>query len=504
MVARQLWAHGAIGRDQPSNRNTLSPAGEADEDVIARRFAVYGVTKILCRWLWLRCCGHLLQAADTHCYGGVVMSAELSHLETASNPFTPDFGRRPAMMAGRGSLLNSATRSLRAGPSDRGFTRLLLGQRGSGKTTLLAEVRDVAASSGMLVVEVDAATAGLPQRIESAIADARERHEILSQRGSERRVSGVQIGPVAVSWESMPQRRSRWSLGYHLERLASWSAEHGSAILLTVDEMHAGDRNELRRLAADVQSITKVKELPLSLIAAGLPEMSYTVLEDKKMTFFHRCHRDQMPDISTDEAWSCINTTIKDAGGTVETDALMAMADAVSGLPYALQTIGHHAWELSSAPTRTIDMAAATAAVELAGRDLTEQVITPMWHDVLGTDQEVLKALAAHGGEATPREIAKTMPTTSARSLARSLGRLVSAGHACRSAHGTVQHSGTLTAAAVRRFAVAESEFDIEVPRGAGSVPVFSQAKRCGAYMPRAKARCVLTKNHRGYHRSKL
>jgi len=133
-----------------------------------------------------------------------------------------------------------------------------------------------------------------------------------------------------------------------------------------------------------VQSITKVKELPLAFIGAGLSEMAYTVLQDRKMTFFHRCFRDRMSRLGFDEVWRGLRLTVADAGGTVEADALTSMAEACwSGLPYHLQSIGHHAWALAGSPSRPIDAVVAATAAARAEHDLIEKVVVPMWHDLV-------------------------------------------------------------------------------------------------------------------------
>ena len=413
------------------------------------------------------------------------------------------------MLVGRQSLLESMGRSLSIGPGDQGFTRLVLGQRGSGKTTVLAEIREQADFSGLLVLGVDAATPGLLERISSCIADAKERYGAAESsraagRRRGRRLSGFTLGPVGVNWQQMPEPSPRWSLRYHLEALSCWAADQGSAVLLTVDEMHAGDRDELRRLASDVQDITKIGGFPLAFVGAGLPEMAHTVLEDKKMTFFHRCFRDKMSSITHDEAWRCLRVTVQEANGAVHDDALRLMAAAAAdGLPYELQSIGHHAWELSGSPERPIDCQAAQTAVELAGQDMADKVVSPMWHDLGESDQSYLRALSECGGQGTPREIARRLLGMSGRTLARAERRLVAAGHVHRTDRGKVRLMGPFTAGAIQGLAASEAEYelgDIDPAPLASS----SSSQTCNAYMPRAKAKCALGRGHKGGHRSKV
>lgn len=427
---------------------------------------------------------------------------EFSDPLAVPNPFTPDFGTRPAHLASGQALLGNVILSLATGPRDSGYTRLILGRRGSGKTTILAEIRELASAAGMLALGTDAATSGLPDRIASAIDRARDtgRHTWSPPAGTERRLrlSGVQIGPFGANWEKMPAPQQQWSLGRRLEALAEWASQQGSAVLLTVDVLHAADREEVRRLAADIQSVTKIDGLPLAFAGAGLPEMADTVLADRKMTFFHRCHRDRMPRTDYDGAWRCLRLTAEDAGGSVDGEALDLMASAAAGtIPYKLQSVGYHAWALSGAPEQTIDPVAARAAIRRAEADISEKVLKPMWGDLSDLDRSYLGALSSAGDAATPRRLADLIPDTAARSLARTEQRLSEAGHITRSADGLIRLAGPLN----RSFIQAATELEALYRTGAAPAPLTGS--RCNADMPRARARCVLPPGHKGGHRSR-
>lgn len=427
---------------------------------------------------------------------------EFSDNPSAPNPFTPDFGIRPAHLASGQGLLRGAMLSLASGPRDSGYTRLILGQRGSGKTTILAEIRELARASGMLALGADGATSGLPARVASAIDRARDpgRHtwSASPETGRRMRLSGFQIGPFGANWEELPALQQQWSIGRRLEALAEWASEQGSAVLLTVDEMHAIDREEARRLAADIQSITKIDGLPLAFVGAGLPEMAGTVLADRKMTFFHRCHRDRMPHTDYDGAWMCLRLTTEEAGGSVDGEALDLMASAASGaIAFKLQSIGYHAWALSGAPGRAIDVLAARAAVRRAEADMSEKVLKPMWGDLSDLDRSYLGALSSVGGAATPGRLAGLIPDITVRSLARAEQRLTEAGHVARSPDGVISLTGPLD----RPFIQAATE--IEALYLTGAAPASPARRRCNADMPRARARCALTLGHKGGHRSR-
>lgn len=425
--------------------------------------------------------------------------------EQPTNPFQPSFGSRPKLFVGRQPILGSVERSLSLGPRDYGFMRLLLGQRGSGKTTLLAEISERAAMKGAVVLRADAATPGLLDRIASKIVDAHQLHEI-DDPSRQSRLSGVSVGPIGLRWEGS----NRQGIAVHLEGLAAWADSQGTLVLLTVDEMHAGDRNELRRLCADLQAITNIDEMPLAFVGAGLPEMSHTVLQDKKMTFFHRCHRDKVPAIEHSDAWRCLRQTVEESNATIHPEALKLLASAAAdGLAYKLQSLGHHAWRLSGAPEHPIDLMCAQEAVDLAEADFKEKVLVPMWSDLPQTDQDYLIALSAHNGRAKPREIAARITDQSPRSLSRAEVRLRDAGHLARSEDGEIVSVGPLTAEIVNDIKSHEDEYrdgiidyDVAAVPMPAVEPKPSRTTLCRAYMPRAKAQCILSRGHRGPHRS--
>ena len=65
----------------------------------------------------------------------------------------------------------------------------------------------------------------------------------------------------------------------------------GTGLVVTIDELHAGDTNELRTLGIVVQEVTRVGRLPMAFIGAGLPTIEDTLLADTSITFLQRCAR---------------------------------------------------------------------------------------------------------------------------------------------------------------------------------------------------------------------
>ena len=424
------------------------------------------------------------------------------------NPFTPDFGRRPPLLVGQDAILGDVRVALSAGPRVPEYTRLLLGHRGSGKTTLLAEVADIARMGGLMVVQADAASPGLNDRIITAVSEELIGYETIAdvlesraQQQARTRVTGVGIGPISASWDSPATERAGLDLRYTLLRLAEAALEAGSGVALIVDELHAGDRDELRRLAADVQYITKTKELPLSFTGAGLLEMEFTVLTDKKMTFFHRCARHRIEGVDRGDAWACLRRTIVESGLEVDEEALRVMADSVTGKTfYHLQSVGYRAWRIGTAGGGKIDATTAREAVREADADSHHKIAVPLFHDLAPSDQILLETLASMGGRAGNRELSQRLDELGVQGDARRRAsyRLGILG-LVRVGGGHVWQEGMLTPEDV---VSATAGLGGPAPNGWTGRP-SSPTAICGHVMPRAKAKCILPPGHGGKHRSK-
>lgn len=413
------------------------------------------------------------------------------------NPFVPGFGVPPSEMVGRSDLLRDLREGLASGPRDERYTSILLGTRGSGKTATLNAVEEDAQKAGWLVMSVDASTGGLPERIIQAVAWARDYYE--GAEGADpdagHRGGGFSVRlPLGLGLGvSRPApARPDWDMRHHLAGLTSHAANLGSGVLLTVDEIHAGDREEIRRLAGDLQHITKRDQMPLAFLAAGLSVLEYTLLSDMRMTFFQRCARFAMPPLTVAEAVGGLRRTVRLGGGRIDDDALMVAAGATGPLPYKLQLVGHHAWAVSAAPDEPINLSDCKLAATLAAADFKQKIAVPAWDDLRRSDQQYLKIVVSLGDAATRRAIA-SLASAGPSALSRSERRLKALGYVSSSDDDTVSLTGVLTADVVQEAIDVEAGYTIGAARPA----------KCNAEMPRANATCVLPQGHKGRHRSK-
>ena len=376
-----------------------------------------------------------------------------------------------------------------------------MGPSGSGKTVVLNEMEDMARAAGWVVLSLDAATPGILDRVMASVAGAHATHEALGPHEDAARAKslekrfGLSLGPLTglVSWTALHDRRMHMGLREHLAFLAQAAADHETSVLLTIDELQAADRAEGRRLSNDLQHITKRAGSPLAFIGAGLPEMRLTLMQDPKMTFFHRCEHIDLPPLSPAEAAQGLFRTIADSGGTITPEALRLAADAVDGSPYKMQVIGDQAWRSSGAPDNEIGVAHAEAACVAADAVMDQRIGLPAWHDLSDEHQDMLGILASADSPLPSHEVASRLGA-GARPTNKALRRLHAMGYAEQPRRGFYTPTSLISARVIA------DEWGSAPP---SSVPSAAGASRCRRWMPRSRAYCVLASGHAGGCRSR-
>lgn len=351
-----------------------------------------------------------------------------------ANPFTPGFGTAPTVMAGRDDLLGDIQFALASGPRHPGFVSLLIGERGVGKTAVLMATRERAEQVGWRVCRVDAllpeADASAQEALTEQALDIRD--EIAPPaRGS---LSEVRAGPVGVrvAPASAEPRRSRRMQRAFDELTDLVAGEGGAGVLMIVDEFHNLTPQEANVIASTLQQVTKGSEKPLALLGAGLTYMTHTLLTHKGFTFFQRCKRHQIGNLSLCDAKYAVATPLGDAGIFVDDKLLCRAAQATSGFPFAVQSIGYHLWEAAqtSGEVTERDLGSAIDAM----RTDVDQAAGIDWDGFSPRLQDFLAAMSQDAGASRIADVASRIGATpnQANALRRRLidaGALASAGY---------------------------------------------------------------------------
>ena len=332
-------------------------------------------------------------------------------MASGENPFTPGFGQAPPVLAGRDHLLGLAATALASGPRHVAFTSLLLGPRGVGKTALLAAIEEEARTAGWRVAK----TAALfnPRQGAGPVPHFQEQcWDILDQVDPPRRarLTGLSL-PVAgggAQWEHRTEREP--SFQKLVEDTVDAVVREGSAgVLLTLDEFHNLSESEASEIATVLQHVTMIDQRPLAFLGVGLPHLEYTLLTNPGFTFFQRCHRVRIENISHHDAMHAIEVPFATNDKPIPIPHLKRAAGATRGYGYAIQSIGYHLWELSSSALGAVSSAHVEEAATRMEEDVARNVTMPIWARLSDNDKRFLCAMTPDAGPSRLRDIAQRL-----------------------------------------------------------------------------------------------
>ena len=328
-------------------------------------------------------------------------------------PYTPGFGRRPPVVAGRDALVDDVARVLEVGPEHPRFCRALLGSRGTGKTVLLDVFGEVAAKElGWAVLHVQALQeesliAVLLQRIPEAVRPwerfGRSSEDLQTQlsvgvasaRATIERGHEGGTGSAAAAFED--------ALGH----VGSFAAGYGTGLLVTVDEAQMAPQEDLSALARALQTVVARRLQPVAVIFAGLPTFREGLAGTG--TYASRLPVEELSDLEPSAARLALVEPAARRHIAWEDEALGLLVRRSGGHPYYVQLFGWHAWEAAQGEA-TLTLAHAksglrSARAELAGQyEVTWDNLRPQERDYLAA----VVSLAGPGG-AGVEEVAKAL-----------------------------------------------------------------------------------------------
>lgn len=306
--------------------------------------------------------------------------------ELVETPFIPKFGAVPAYFAGRGELLAKLRRARGQHWSSPDANMLIVGNRGTGKTALLIQAEREAARDGWTVASASAADGDISEEMAA---------ELLESAPSGRRgPTGVQADGFGIDWSDEPPRPAPPRLRHLLRDIARVASRNGCGVLLVADELHASPTDRAAVLASAVQHVTARCELPVAFLGAALPSIRGTLLRSKKMTFFHRCAREETGVLTRRATRTALTATAASMGGSFAADALNAAAAASGGHPYLIQLIGYHAWRHAADPAAGLSLDDVRHGTAEAAAGWEQQVLTAVWSDLPAAQRCFLLAMA--------------------------------------------------------------------------------------------------------------
>lgn len=322
------------------------------------------------------------------------------------NPFSPTFGVPPPVLAGRDEVLDDISDALETGPSHPDFTSLLIGARGSGKTVTLNAIADSAESLGWFTLSDNASPKGLIDRLTRAIGSLLTG---LQNGEPKRRVTGLNAVGIGIDLEPAPIPEFPSSLREVLSELGELLLERRTGLLITIDELHSGDLDEIREFGSVLQLAARTRPKPVAFVGAGIPAIESTLLSGAKATFLQRCARHDIDRLDPQATRTALVEPIRQRGASIDPTALENAVRTTRGYAFMVQLVGFHSWKAATNPTTGITATDVVTGIHEAERRIGRLVLAPIWQDLSDVDRKFLLAMAVDDGESKVAEIANRL-----------------------------------------------------------------------------------------------
>lgn len=372
-------------------------------------------------------------------------------MDPIKNPFSPGAGAPPPELVGRDPLLEEARILLGRVKQKRPEKSLLLtGLRGVGKTVLLNEIERMARKDGYqsilleaheekplgelifpalrgLLYELDR-TAGAGDKVKRGLAVLR------SFIGSIK----LTVGDVAMGLDIEAAKGTADSGDLEIDlpnlfiAIAEAAEERQTAVAILIDEIQYLSQKELGAIIMAMHKMQQ-KQLPLVLIAAGLPVLPGMAGESK--SYAERPFN--FPDIgalSEADAAKALRDPARNVGVEYEDDALRDVYRLTHGYPYFLQEWGYQSWNMATASPITLKVVQ-DATPEVIRR-LDKNFFRVRFDRLTPSEKNFLRAMAQLGaGSHRTGDIAATLGV-SVKGIGPVRSKLIRKGMIYSPAHG--------------------------------------------------------------------
>lgn len=321
------------------------------------------------------------------------------------NPFTPNFGQVPLVMAGRDLLIDEIANAFENAPGDPSLTSILVGARGTGKTALLSLLANEAQSQGWIAVNVPCVKGMLEEIAQGAARAA----GTLVPLDNPSRLTGLAVGQVpSMEWEPGNEVQPTWYL--RMSSILDKLQEQDIGLVITVDEVRPSEE-EMIQLASFYQLFIR-EERKISLLMAGLPSEVSSLLNSKSASFLRRASQYQLGRIDDADVQLAFEQTAKQSGKHFEDSALTAVVKASEGFPFMMQLVGYRSWQAAGS-SEVITLEAAHQGIKRAGADMETRVLRATLDELSERDLAFLEAMLADPETSTVSDLAKRTGQTS-------------------------------------------------------------------------------------------
>ena len=372
--------------------------------------------------------------------------------EIAPSPFTPGYGKKPAIFGGYGEEMAELKAVFQTLDFGENHSVLVSGLRGAGKTSFLTTLQDAAREAGWLVISDDA-SAGLMARVMDSTIPT-----LINEMTPRIRTRLTKLGiwQFSADVEYVDRHRAvKPQLRTDLVALSNALGADGG-ILITIDEVSAG-RVRLRELSKFALQISHALQdgAQIMVVFAGVKVSLDALLAEEHTTFLRRSKEVEFERLSAPETQRVFIETAGLGGRTIDEEALDKLVSLAQGYPYLIQLAGDYAWRNDSTASR-ITLTDASIAHNRAIRAVESRVISRVYGDLSDVDQKFLNAMAEDDDRTKVADIVRRMRVSDAYVQVYKK-RLIDSGYVHPAGHGYVQFSLPYLGAYIRRQLAAEA-----------------------------------------------
>lgn len=300
-------------------------------------------------------------------------------MDPITNPYTPNAGARPDALVGRDDQLTSfdvLLGRLRVGRTEQSM--IITGLRGVGKTVLLADFSAKTTAAKWQAIEIEVSKlddSDFRRRLAQGIRQALLRMSP-PERWRDRakkaiavlRSFTITIDPDGALTAGLNTDAARgeadngdltMDLTDMLVALGEAAKEEETGVVFLVDEVQFLTQAQLEGLITALHK-TVQKKLPITMVAAGLPQIAELASEAK--SYAERLFKfPKIDHLGPDDARRALTEPAGDSGVRYDDDALELCLEVTDGYPYFLQELGYAIWPI--ARDNVIDRASVERAV---------------------------------------------------------------------------------------------------------------------------------------------
>ena len=286
-------------------------------------------------------------------------------MDPRTNPYSPGAGNPPPEFAGRDQILLHADIALDriiAGRATRGF--ILYGLRGVGKTVLLNRIALEAEAKNLHAVRIESPEdRSLPSILIPTIRSALLRisrgealkdklAKAMSALGGFAQALKLKYGDIEIGFNTNTEAGVADSGDLEIDltdlitTVGEAAAENNTAIVIAVDELQYIPVEQLAALITSLHRASQ-KQLPITMIAAGLPQLLGQMGRAKSYAerLFEFTPIDKLEEQAATEA---LCKPAEKEGARYDAEAVQIILQQTQGYPYFLQEWGKHSWNIAS------------------------------------------------------------------------------------------------------------------------------------------------------------